>query len=164
MQIRLAAPLIFDSIVDGPGLRTVVFTQGCKRHCPGCHNPETHDLLGGKLYDVEEIKGQIVAAKMQQGITLSGGEPFLQAAACCELAKAAHAKGMNVWAFSGFRHEELAAGTPEQQALLKEVDVLVDGPFMIEQRSLDLMFKGSRNQRTLKLENGKIVGQLKDTL
>lgn len=164
MQIRLAAPLIFDSIVDGPGLRTVVFTQGCKRRCPGCHNPETHDLLGGKLYEVEEIKEQIVAAKMQQGLTLSGGEPFLQAAACCELAKAAHAKGMDVWAFSGFRQEELASGTPEQQALLQEVDVLVDGPFMIEQRSLDLIFKGSRNQRTLKLKNGKIVGRLKDTL
>lgn len=164
MQIRLASPLIFDSIVDGPGLRTVIFTQGCKRHCPGCHNPITHALDGGKLYDLEEIKSQLAAAKMQQGITLSGGEPFLQAAACCELAKFAHSLGLNVWAFSGFLHEELAAGTPEQQALLKQVDVLVDGPFKLELRTLDLLFKGSSNQRTLKLKDGKIVEKLKDTL
>ena len=164
MQIRLAGPLIFDSIVDGPGLRTVIFTQGCLRGCPGCHNPATHDLLGGKLYSLAFVKKQIAAAKIQQGITLSGGEPFLQAKACLELAKFAHQKGLDVWAFSGFLHEELSVGSPAQKALLKEVDVLVDGPFILKERSLDLLYKGSRNQRTLLLKNGKIVKKLKDTL
>ncbi len=164
MQIRLASPLIFDSIVDGPGLRTVVFTQGCWRNCPGCHNPATHDLEGGKLYDIDVIKDQISQAKMQKGITLSGGEPFLQAQACLALAKHAHSLGLDVWAFSGFLHQELAAGTLAQQALLKEIDVLVDGPFKIELRTLDLLYKGSSNQRTLKLKNGEIVELLKDTI
>lgn len=164
MEIRLAGPLIFDSIVDGPGLRTVIFTQGCWRNCPGCHNPATHDLAGGKLYPIEEIKTQIGSAKMQKGITLSGGEPFLQAAACLELARHAHNLGLDVWSFSGFLYEELAAGTPDQQALLKEIDVLVDGPFILAERTVDLLYKGSRNQRTLKLKNGQVVEQLKDTL
>lgn len=164
MQIRLAGPLIFDSIVDGPGLRTVIFTQGCQRNCPGCHNPSSQPLAGGKLYQLEEIKAQISSAKMQKGITLSGGEPFLQAAACLELARHAHSLGLDVWSFSGFLHEELAAGTPEQQALLQEIDVLVDGPFILAKRTVDLLYKGSSNQRTLKLKKGKIIEQLKDTL
>ena len=164
MKIRLAGPLIFDSIVDGVGLRTTIFTQGCQRACPGCHNPSTHDLKGGKLYDVAEIKKQLSAIKMQDGITLSGGEPFLQAEACTEIAKHARQLGMNVWAFSGFRHEELAAGTPAQQALLKQIDVLVDGPFVLAKRTLDLLFKGSNNQRTLRLEDGEIAEVLADTL
>ncbi len=161
MKIRLASPLIFDSIVDGTGLRTTIFTQGCQRNCPGCHNPATHDLLGGQEYELDEIKKQIAANEMQDGITLSGGEPFLQAAACAELAKFAHEQNLNVWCFTGFTIEQLQeTGTQAQKDLLKHIDILVDGPFKIELRSVDLLFKGSKNQRTLKLKDGEVVEQI----
>jgi anaerobic ribonucleoside-triphosphate reductase activating protein len=160
MNLRLAGPLFTDSIVDGEGLRTTIFVQGCRRHCPGCHNPGTWDLAGGFDLDTDEVKKQLAAVKMQAGITLSGGEPFLQAEALSEVAAYAKTLGLSIWAFTGFLYEELAAGTPAQQALLKQIDVLIDGPFVLNQRSLELRFKGSTNQRTLKLKDGQIVRQI----
>lgn len=160
MQIRLAAEPIIDSIVDGPGLRTTIFVQGCWRHCPGCHNPETWDFAGGFEEDTENIKKFLSSTKMQDGVTFSGGEPFMQAAALADVARHVKSMGLNLWAFSGFLLEELQAGTPEQQELLRLVDVLVDGPFVLAQRNLDLRFKGSSNQRTLRLHEGKLVEQI----
>jgi anaerobic ribonucleoside-triphosphate reductase activating protein len=160
MKIRLAGPLISDSIVDGTGLRTTIFVQGCERKCPGCHNPQSWSMTGGMVVDTEEIKEQIAATKMQAGITLSGGEPFLQAEPLAEIAKYAHKLGLTVWAFSGFLLEELQQGTPAQRELLRHIDVLVDGPFVLAQRSVDLYFKGSRNQRTWKLKNGEAVERI----
>jgi anaerobic ribonucleoside-triphosphate reductase activating protein len=160
MQIRLASPLVTDSIVDGEGLRTTIFVQGCLRHCPGCHNPSTWEPTAGILTDTATIKKQLAQIKLQAGITLSGGEPFLQAAALTEIAQYAHTLNLSVWAFSGFLYEELAAGTAEQQELLKQIDVLVDGPFVLALRSLELPFKGSTNQRTLKLKTGKVIARI----
>jgi anaerobic ribonucleoside-triphosphate reductase activating protein len=149
-----------DSIVDGPGLRTTIFVQGCKRRCPGCHNPQSWPMTGGEVSDTEEVKRQLAQRKMQAGLTLSGGEPFLQAEALTEIAKYAHTLGWTVWAFSGFLLEELQQGTPAQKKLLRQVDVLVDGPFVLAERSVELYFKGSRNQRTWELRDGKAVKQL----
>lgn len=160
MKIRLAGPPIIDSIVDGPGLRTTVFVQGCLRHCPGCHNPQTWDPEGGYETDTQEIKDLISRIKMQDGVTFSGGEPFLQAAALVDVARHVKSLGLNLWSFSGFKLEELQAGTPEQQELLKLLDVLVDGPFVLSLRNLDLRFKGSSNQRTLRLKDGQLVEQI----
>ncbi|HIS91444.1 MAG TPA: anaerobic ribonucleoside-triphosphate reductase activating protein, partial [Candidatus Alectryocaccomicrobium excrementavium] len=144
------AGIVNDSIVDGPGLRLAIFAQGCPHHCPGCHNPESHDFAGGSDMDTEKIIARMDANPLLDGITLTGGEPFEQPEACRILADAAHARGLNVWAYSGYTFEQLCA-VPEKRRLLEACDVLVDGPFLLEERSLDLRFRGSKNQRVLKV-------------
>ena len=158
------AGTIQDSIVDGPGLRFVVFTQGCPHACPGCHNPETHDINGGEEKAVEEIIAEMRKNPLTDGLTLSGGEPFLQAAACVELTRAAKAGGLNVWVYSGWTLGELLekAKTDEDvAALINLIDVLVDGRFDETKRSLDLRFRGSSNQRLIDvrktLDSGEVV-------
>ena len=149
MNMRIAG-IVNDSIVDGPGLRLAIFAQGCPHHCPGCHNPESHDFAGGSDMDTEKIIARMDANPLLDGITLTGGEPFEQPAACRILADAAHARGLNVWAYSGYTFEQLCA-VPEKRRLLEACDVLVDGPFLLAERSLDLRFRGSKNQRVLKV-------------
>jgi len=141
-----------ESIVDGPGYRLAIFAQGCPRHCEGCHNPKSHDPTGGTEWELDELERLFTKSSLLEGITLTGGEPFLQAAACAELARRAHGTGLTVWAFSGYTYEELqnmAKGDREAEALMAETDVLVDGPFILSQRSLELSFCGSRNQRVI---------------
>ena len=139
-----------DSIVDGPGLRLTVFTQGCPHHCPGCHNPQTHDPEGGSWADTEDILAAAAENPLLDGITLSGGDPFLQPVPCLALAEGAHKIGLNVWTYTGYTWEALwEENAPEKIALLKETDVLVDGPFLLAERSLELRFCGSRNQRLI---------------
>ncbi len=149
MNMRIAG-IVNDSIVDGPGLRLAIFAQGCPHHCPGCHNPESHDFAGGSDMDTEKIIARMDANPLLDGITLTGGEPFEQPEACRILADAAHARGLNVWAYSGYTFEQLCA-VPEKRRLLEACDVLVDGPFLLAERSLDLRFRGSKNQRVLKV-------------
>lgn len=149
MKIRIAGT-VNDSIVDGPGLRFAVFTQGCSHHCPGCHNPETHDPLGGREEDTENLIQKMKKNPLISGITLSGGDPMEQSAPCLELAKAAHAMNLNVWTYTGYTWEQLLRENDEgRMALLRETDVLVDGPFLQDQRSLELNFCGSKNQRLI---------------
>lgn len=148
MQIRLAAPLQVDSIVDGEGIRTVIWTQGCLHGCKGCHNPDTWSFKGGNLVDVLDIKKEIDSLVGQDGITLSGGDPFYQPEACLEIAKHCKKNNLNVWCYTGFLYEDLLKNNKSLE-LLKYIDVLVDGPFILHQRSLDLMFKGSANQRII---------------
>lgn len=156
MDIRIYGT-VNDSIVDGPGLRYTVFTQGCPHKCPGCHNPESHDFDGGRLVDTDEIIAQMKKNPLLDGVTLSGGEPFCQPEACLMIARAAHEAGLTVWAYSGYTYEQLLEKTPE---LLKEVDVLVDGPFILAQRSLELKFKGSRNQRLIDIKKTQQKGEI----
>lgn len=148
MDIRIAG-IANDSIVDGPGLRLTVFTQGCPHHCPGCHNPQSHDYNGGTLVDTRSILQDVRDNVLLDGITLSGGEPFVQPEACIVLAKGAHEIGLNVWCYSGYTFEQLLKGTSAQMELLKSIDVLVDGPFILNERTLEARFKGSANQRIL---------------
>lgn len=156
MLIRVAG-IQQDSIVDGKGLRFVVFTQGCPHHCPGCHNPETHSLYGGRTMDTSEIIEQINANPLCDGLTLSGGEPFLQPHACAEIAKAVKKRGMDVWCYTGYRLEELNT-MHNADELLKEVDVLVDGRFILARRSLNLDFRGSSNQRVIDMNTYRNTG------
>lgn len=164
MKIRLAGPLTFDSIVDGPGLRMVVWTQGCPHQCPGCHNPQTHDLSGGFEMSTETIISQMKDSRLQKGITLSGGEPFLQAKALLPIAKEAKAIGFDVWSYTGFRFEELLnekkVGYQDRIALLQNVDVLVDGRFVERLKSHDLLFRGSSNQRIIDVQQSLATGQI----
>lgn len=161
MKVRLAADLQPDSILDGPGIRTVVWFQGCLHNCPGCHNPETHDLNGGILYDIEEIKTKIDNLKYQNGITLTGGDPFFQPEAAIEIAKYAKSKGLNVWAYTGFLYDTLIKCDDAKKELLENVDVLVDGRFVLKLKSLNCKFRGSTNQRLIdvkkSLEAGSVV-------
>lgn len=160
MEIRITGT-VDDSIVDGPGYRYTVFTQGCPHHCPGCHNPETHDFAGGKTVDTALILKQVEQNPILDGITLSGGEPFCQAEACRHLAEAAHAMGLSVWCYTGYTYEALMQeADPERMALLDQVDVLVDGPFILSQRSLELKFCGSPNQRLIDLKATRLKGSV----
>lgn len=152
MEIRLAAELQPDSIVDGPGIRTVLWTQGCPHHCKGCHNPITHSFDDGFLKDVEELKQEIGLLEYQDGITLSGGDPLCQPEACLEIAKYCKEIGMNVWCYTGYTFEQLMALSKTKPIILdflKYVDTLVDGKFILSEKSLDIKFRGSRNQRIL---------------
>ena len=148
MKIRLAAYLQPDSIVDGEGVRTVVWTQGCPHHCPGCHNASTWDFDDGALIDVEEVIEELKTIQNQDGITLSGGDPVCQADACYEIGKAAHEMGLNVWCYTGFTYEQMLSN-PKTRRLLNQIDVLVDGKFIQEEKSYDIYFRGSRNQRII---------------
>lgn len=149
-----------DSIVDGPGIRFTVFVQGCPHHCEGCHNPESHDFAGGREAETDQIIAQMTANPMLDGLTLSGGEPMCSAQACAELARAAKAAGLNVWCYTGYTWEALVReADPDRMALLREVDVLVDGPFVLAERSLELQFCGSRNQRLLDVQKSMREGR-----
>ncbi|MBQ2954082.1 MAG: anaerobic ribonucleoside-triphosphate reductase activating protein [Clostridia bacterium] len=149
MEIRIFGT-VNDSVVDGPGIRYAVFVQGCPHHCEGCHNPESHDFRGGYEVTTEEIIQQMKANPLLDGLTLSGGEPMCSPEACTELAEAAVAAGLNVWCYTGFTWEYLIGDRdPARMALLRAVDVLVDGPFVLAERSLELDFCGSRNQRLI---------------
>ena len=133
-----------ESVVDGEGIRFTVFTQGCPHHCVGCHNPETHDFTSGTEYDISEILYMIDENPLITGVTLSGGEPFCQSEACLEIARESHKRGLSVWCYTGYTYEELI-GNP----LLNEIDILVDGKFIESQKSLNLLFRGSSNQRLI---------------
>lgn len=150
-----------DSIVDGPGIRYAVFTQGCPHNCEGCHNPKSHDPNGGYFEETGSIINKVKANPLLDGVTLSGGEPFMQAKACAEIARAAHDMGMNVVTYTGFTFEELMQGANAENGfdeLLEATDILVDGKFVLEKRSIDLNFKGSSNQRLLDVKASLVAG------
>ena len=152
------AGIVTDSIVDGPGIRTCVFCQGCPHHCEGCHNPETWEFACGTPMEVERILEIVRSNPLCRGVTFSGGEPFAQAGAFAKLAGLLKAQGYEVASYSGYTFEELLHGTPEQQALLRQLDVLIDGPFLLSERSLELNFRGSRNQRILNVPKSLQAG------
>ena len=159
-EIRISG-IARDSIVDGEGIRLTVFTQGCPRRCPGCHNPETQPLVGGRTTTVGAVVAELDENPLLTGLTLSGGEPFLQPGALLLLARAAHARGLDVWSYTGFTLEELRAqGDTDVDALLEELDVLVDGDYREELRDLTLHFRGSRNQRVIDLAATRRTGEL----
>ncbi len=159
-ELRISG-IVRESVVDGPGIRFVVFTQGCPHHCPGCHNPDTHPFDGGKLVDIERILDEVDKNPLLKGLTLSGGEPFCQPGPLAELARKVHARGLDVMVYSGYTLEQLlekAETEPEVGALLREADVLVDGRFIEAEKSLLLKFRGSKNQRILDVKKSLSEG------
>lgn len=151
LRLRLSG-IMEESIVDGPGLRYVLFTQGCPHSCKGCHNPETHSLEGGFELTVEAALAQFRENPLLAGITFSGGEPFLQPGALCAVARGVRQMGKNVLTYSGFTYEQLlkrAEGDPPTARLLELTDILIDGPYVEALRDLELRFRGSANQRLL---------------
>lgn len=160
MEIRIAGT-VEDSIVDGPGLRFVVFTQGCPHHCDGCHNPETHDFAGGKVTTTDALFEQCMENPLCSGVTFSGGEPFCQAEALYELGSRFKSAGKHLMCYSGWTFEELLAKAQREESvgkLLSIADVLVDGKFDISKRSLSLQYRGSSNQRLINVQESLKTG------
>lgn len=152
-KVRIAG-IIKESIVDGPGIRYVVFAQGCKHNCPGCHNPHTHSFTGGYMMDIDTIIDDIKKNPLLDGITISGGEPFEQAGAFAELAKRVKEMSLEVMVYTGYTFEEIISNinaNNEWDDFLENADVLVDGPFIQDKKDCTLSFRGSSNQRIIDL-------------
>ncbi|MGL4484083.1 MAG: anaerobic ribonucleoside-triphosphate reductase activating protein [Anaerovoracaceae bacterium] len=156
--IRIAG-MAPESIVDGPGIRFAIFAQGCPHHCQACHNPETFDFFGGREVSVEWLAEQIKKDPLLTGVTFSGGEPFCQVEAFFYLAELLEDTGINIMTYTGYTLEELFQ-KPESWPLLKKIDILVDGPFKIEERDLTLTFRGSKNQRIINMAKSRNIGKV----
>ncbi|NLT95487.1 MAG: anaerobic ribonucleoside-triphosphate reductase activating protein [Clostridia bacterium] len=152
--------IISDSIVDGAGLRVVAFLQGCPRRCIGCHNPQLLPIEGGKEISEREL-AKILLKKLtakHAGITFSGGDPLMQPEALFNVITYIRKRKpeINIWVYTGYYFEEI-----KDLPVLGLIDVLVDGPFIMEEKSISLVFKGSRNQRIIDVPNtlkqGKII-------
>lgn len=163
IQLRLAG-VIRESIVDGPGIRFVVFAQGCPHQCIGCHNPQSWPFDGGFIAQPRQIIEEMLKNPLVKGLTISGGEPFCQSAAMAQLAQAARQNGFDVITYTGFTFEKLLEQVKTDPAVLELLcytDILIDGPFIQDLKSYELRFKGSSNQRMIdvkpSLEQGKAV-------
>ena len=158
-EIRISG-IVEESIVDGPGLRYVLFTQGCPHHCKGCHNPTTHPFDGGRMVSPDWVFADVRKNPIVRGVTFSGGEPFVQSGKLAPLAERLRAAGYNLTSYTGYLYEELLADS-RHMPLLRQLDILVDGPFILEEKSLIIRFRGSRNQRIIdvprSLAEGRVV-------
>ena len=155
--------IVSDSIVDGPGIRTTVFSQGCPHHCPGCHHPETWEFGCGTVLPVEAVVEIVQSNPLCRGVTFSGGEPFAQPEAFARLARLLKSKGYEVASYSGFTFEELLNGSQAQLELLSSIDILIDGRFLLAQKSLEIPFRGSRNQRIMDVKKSLAEGKAVET-
>lgn len=169
-MVRIAS-IEKESIVDGEGIRYTIFTQGCNHNCLGCHNPKTHDFKGGYEVDDIEIFNDILENPLLDGITLSGGDPFFQAKQLIRLVKSVKENGYTVWAYTGFTFEEFLKYINKEPCdkrindsmidILKYIDVVVDGPFILDKRTVEALYRGSTNQRLIdvnkSLDNNKVV-------
>jgi anaerobic ribonucleoside-triphosphate reductase activating protein len=147
MMVRVAG-IVRESVVDGPGVRYVIFAQGCKHYCDGCHNPETHAMNGGKLVDVDEIVEEIICNNHIDGVTFSGGDPFFQVKEFKYIAEKLRSHKINIIAYSGYLYEKIIKNEHLFE-LLKCIDVLIDSPFLIAKKTYDKAFRGSSNQRII---------------
>lgn len=162
MKIRIAN-IINDSIVDGPGIRLTVFVQGCVHSCHNCHNPSTHDLNGGELIDTDEIIEMLSDNPLLDGITFSGGEPLLYAEELSKIAEKAKEMNLNVIVYTGYLWEEIMESFSKYAPLINKTDYVIDGVFVENLKSLEIKFRGSKNQRIINvqesLKNGKCIGE-----
>lgn len=142
------------SSVNGPGVRYVLFMQGCTHNCSGCQNPETHDLMGGTEMTVQEVVEDILHTKYLDGVTLSGGDPLAQPEATKEIARMLKEEGMNIWLYTGYTWKQIMEGRAGEAAkeVLPYIDVLVDGPFIESLLSEDVIWRGSSNQHLINVK------------
>lgn len=143
----------YESIADAEGVCCTIFISGCRHQCPGCHSEGTWDFKYGKCVDndlINEINRQIDKRPFLNGIVLSGGDPMYSAREVCKMLDKLHIPNENIWCYSGFTIEEIKLNK-HMNMLLNRCSVLVDGPFEIENRDVTLNFRGSKNQRILKL-------------
>ena len=145
--------VIYDSIVDGPGLRTTIFTQGCQHGCKGCHNILTWAMVDKKLYEVDELIKEIKENSDSKKITISGGEPLLQLMEVLDLCQKLKAEGFNIWMYSGFTISEIQQS--DKIKILDYIDVLIDGKFVEKLKDFSLLYRGSSNQKIINLTGTK---------
>ena len=162
-NIRLSG-IAYESLVNGPGMRRVFFSQGCKHNCKGCFNPETHDFNGGELRNMDELIKDVIDNPMLKGITFSGGDPWEQADKFAYMAEAFKKNNLNVWSYTGYEFEYILEHKDENTGwneLLNNIDVLVDGRFEIDKKNDKIKFRGSSNQRIIDVKNslkeGKVI-------
>lgn len=142
--------IVHQTMADGPGFRTAIYCAGCKHHCKGCHNPQSWDIGNGTLMSVEQLLDIVLQDEMSN-VSFSGGDPLYQVDAFTMLARLIKERSAKtIWCWTGFTYEEILADSHLAQILLY-IDVLVDGPFILEQRDIDLYFRGSPNQRIIYL-------------
>ncbi|MGF6375498.1 anaerobic ribonucleoside-triphosphate reductase activating protein [Clostridiales Family XIII bacterium PM5-7] len=161
-SLRIAG-VVKESIVDGPGLRFVIFSQGCPHHCEQCHNAGTHDFDGGYECELEKILTAIDENPLLAGVTFSGGEPVCQAESFLTLAKAIKSRGLDIIMYSGYTYEELcvlAEKQPPLKELINTIDTLIDGKYDHQLRDLTLSFRGSKNQRVIDMKRSQSSGQV----
>jgi anaerobic ribonucleoside-triphosphate reductase activating protein len=148
--------ILHDSAVDGEGLRTVVFFAGCPHRCFGCHNPQSWDGNNGVEMSINEVAQEIISNPLTN-VTFSGGEPFMQAREAKELARILKENGKNIWMYTGYTFEEIQKiRNYDMIELLNYADVLVDGRFEWDKRDISLPFRGSSNQRIIRLDKRKV--------
>lgn len=160
-KIRLAG-MLYESLSNGPGLRRVLFSQGCRHNCKQCFNPHTHSFQGGELLDMDGIVEDIVNNPILRGVTFSGGDPLEQAEKFAYIAKKVKEKGKSVWVYTGYTFEQILKAKDEHsgwEGLLKYCDVLVDGKFDINKKNESLKFRGSNNQRIIDIKKSLNMGK-----
>ena len=151
--------IVHDTMVDGPGFRTSIYCAGCPNHCPGCHNPQSWDISHGTMTSTDELMKEIMSDPFAN-VTFSGGDPMFQAKGFAELARAIREQSSkSIWCFTGYLFENLVKN-PEQLELLRQIDVLVDGPFVQALRDEDLFFRGSSNQRIINVQKSLKEGRV----
>lgn len=150
MTVRIQ-DILFETMMDGEGLRTSIYFQGCKHHCKGCHNPQTWDMNGGHEVEIDYLL-DLVKDDNFADVTFSGGDCFYQIDAAVELARRIKEEtNKTLWVYTGFLYEDILKDESLSR-LLPYIDVLVDGPFMVEHKTTEIPFVGSSNQRVLKLK------------
>ncbi|AIV03439.1 anaerobic ribonucleoside-triphosphate reductase activating protein [Candidatus Malacoplasma girerdii] len=161
--IRLAG-IAENSLVNGPGLRKVFFSQGCRHHCKNCFNPTTWTFDAGKMVDMDQLISQVKNETFLDGVTFSGGDPFQQPEAFAYLGKEIHKLGINIWIYTGYSWEQLmilAKKFPSIQTMIENCDAIVDGRYMEEYMDDYLKYRGSANQRIINvpesLKQNKLV-------
>lgn len=158
MKIRLAS-FIHDSIVDGEGIRSVIFTQGCPHNCPGCHNQKALPFDGGELVEIDDVVSEILKADLKR-VTFSGGEPFAQARQCYEISARLRAHDYNLWSYTGYTYDALVRHRdPYFLKFLSQLDIVIDGRFVLAQRSIAALYRGSSNQRIIDVPLSLIHGK-----
>nr|DAE95138.1 MAG TPA: anaerobic ribonucleoside-triphosphate reductase activating protein [Caudoviricetes sp.] len=159
--LRIAG-IEYESIVDGPGMRNTIFTQGCNHNCKGCHNPQTHSLDGGYEISLSEIYDKITDNPLITGITLSGGDPILQYKNLIPLVQKLKEHDYNIWMYTGYCIEDLLYRYTDwdlRDFFLPYIDVIVDGPFVEDLKSLHLNYRGSSNQRFVDVQKSLKIKQ-----
>lgn len=159
--LRIAG-IEYESIVDGPGIRNTIFTQGCNHNCKGCHNPQTHSLDGGYKISLSEIYDKITDNPLITGITLSGGDPILQYKNLIPLVQKLKEHDYNIWMYTGYYIEDLLYRYTDwdlRDFFLPYIDVIVDGPFVEDLKSLHLNYRGSSNQRFVDVQKSLKIKQ-----
>lgn len=146
--------ILEETMADGPGLRTSIYCAGCQHHCPGCHNPQSWDIKNGHKASTDELF-EIIRSDEFSNVTFTGGDPLYQVEAFTELARRIKEEtDKTIWCYTGFTYESILSDN-RLSMILPYLDVLVDGPFIMEKRDTELLFRGSSNQRIIYLKGKK---------